>query len=100
MASLGPAALAALPNPRNGSVVPAQVDYGVARTGQQPTPVKRPLCVADKTPASRARRDRAVPGDASDKQPERPPGGESDPLADMSGRNVEELIAGEDNRHC
>jgi len=33
-----------------------------------------------------------VPGDASDKQPETPPGGGGDPLAEMSARNVEEVI--------
>ena len=34
-----------------------------------------------------------MPGDASDKQPPRPSGGGSDPLAEMSARNVEEAIA-------
>ena len=93
MASFGLLALLPLPTPRNGSVVPTQVDYGLPRTGQQPTPVKRPPWVADRTPANGAKRDRAVPGDASDKQPERPSGGGSDPLAEMSARDVEEAVA-------
>ena len=61
--------------------------------GSNPTPVKHPLYVADKTPANGAKRDQAVPGDASDKQPDGPRGGGSDPLSEMSARNVEEAIA-------
>ena len=91
-ASFGPLALPPLPTPHNGSVVSTQVDYALACAGQQPKAVKRPPCVADKTPANRPKRDRAMSGDASDKQPKRRPGGGSDPLAEMSARDVEEAI--------